>query len=104
MMTGYGYSAALLAQLTGVTLRTAQRWKRAGAIPQRYRDSLSLTLEGDLGHLCPQWRGFRLLKGTLMTPEGEALTPGDLRAVPIRKAQVRELERRLSEPQQWRLL
>lgn len=103
-MDAYGYSAELLARLAGVSLRTAQRWKHAGKTPHRYSDKLSLILEGDLGRLWPGWRGFRLLNGMLITPEGESLTPGDLRAVPIRKAQVRELQARLAEPQQWKLL
>ena len=58
----------------------------------------------DLGSLAPAWRGFRLIDGTLWTPENQRLTPGDLRAIPYRAQQIKDYERELARPRQFVLL
>lgn len=105
METGlYGYSAETLAELTGRTLDTTKRWKRAGRAPNARQRLLSLALEGNLGAIDQSWHGFTIRSGQIWTPEAMSVTPGQIRAIPYRLAQLRELERRLAEPQQWNLL
>ncbi|MET0499629.1 MAG: DUF3653 domain-containing protein [Steroidobacteraceae bacterium] len=99
----YGYSATVLARLTGVHIDTARRWKRAGRVPAQIAPLIALRTDGDLGVITPTWSGFRIQKDQIWTPEGSAITPGDLRAIPYRTQQLRELQRQLAEPKQWQL-
>jgi Phage protein len=99
-LSTYGLPVLELVRLTGVHVDTARRWKRAGQVPARYGDLLTLRRTGDLGVLAPDWAGFRLDGSQLWTPENARLRPGDLRAIPYRREQLRELERQLAEPQQ----
>jgi hypothetical protein len=99
----YGLSALLLAQITGVHLDTAKRWKRAGRIPEPHRTIVRLRTQGDLGDITGSWRGFRLAQHELWTPEGTRVSPGEIRAIPYRREELKELQRRLAEPQQWKL-
>lgn len=103
-LSTYGLPVLLLAQVTGVHLDTARRWKRAGKVPAHYAPLIALRIEGDLGLITDQWKGFRLAQGDLWTPEGTPVSPGEVRAIPYRRDQIRELERRLSTPQQWQLI
>jgi Phage protein len=100
----HGFSPRLIAQLTGVSLKTAQRWKRAGRAPPIAAKLMELTAHADLGSLAPSWRGFRLVAGMLWTPENYQLTPGDLRAIPYRTQQLRDLEKEIARPRQFVLL
>lgn len=99
----YGISADLLAGVTGRHIDTARRWKRAGRVPYALADLVRLRLEGELGAVDPLWGGFRLTRGKLWTPEGTPITPGDIRAIPYRREQLRELERAARAPRQWEL-
>lgn len=99
----YGISAGLIARLTGAHPDTARRWKRAGKAPAAIAALLELRLAGELGLVDDGWRGFRLLRGRLWTPEDAPVTPGDVRAIPYRREQLRELERRARGPRQWEL-
>jgi hypothetical protein len=58
----------------------------------------------DLGALERSWEGFRLIPGILWTPENHQLTPGDLRAIPYRRQQLKDLQNALREPKQFTLL
>jgi hypothetical protein len=100
----YGLSPALIAKLTGVSLKTAQRWKRQGFAPALGAKILELTIGRDLGSIAPPWAGFRLGDGLLWTPENASLTPGELRSVPYRREQLRALEHALGQPRQYVLL
>lgn len=99
----YGLPAELLAQLTGVHIDTARRWKRRGRVPHPYTLLIHLRTSGDLGAIDPHWQGWRLVGGKLWTPEQQPLAPGDLRAIPYRSQLLAELERQLTEPHQRRL-
>lgn len=99
----YGISAALIAALTGAHIDTARRWKRAGRMPTAVAALLELRLAGELGQVDDTWRGFRLVRGKLWTPENAPVTPGDIRAIPFRRLQLRELQRLALDPRQWEL-
>lgn len=98
-----GIPAARIARLLGVHLDTARRYKRSGRMPRAIARYLELRLAGELGFVDTAWRGFRLVAGQLVTPEGATLRPGEIRAVPIRLQQIAELERLAAEPRQWNL-
>jgi len=99
----YGVSARLIAAATGASIDSARRWKRTGRMPAAIAALLELRLAGELGLVDQLWTGFRLVRGELWTPEGAPLTPGDLRAIPYRREQLAELERRAREPRQFEL-
>jgi hypothetical protein len=61
---------------------------------------LQLIACGELGTVSAPWRGWRLIRGELVSPEGWRFRPGDVLAGPIRAQQLRELERRDREPRQ----
>lgn len=102
-LSTYGLSVLLLAQLANVHIDTARRWKRAGKMPDHVAEIMRLKLDGDLGMIAADWSGFRLTKNQLWTPEGTGIRPGDIRAIPYRRAQLIELERELREPRQQEL-
>lgn len=93
-----------LALLTGMSLRTARRWKATGRMPASFALGLALLRDGDLGVLDPEWRGWRLIKGQLYTPDNWGFRPGELVAVPILYQLRDELQRKLKQPQQYDLL
>jgi len=48
---------------------------------------------GELDDLHKAWRGWRLVRGTLYSPEGWAFTPGAVLTLPLLETQVREMQR-----------
>ena len=100
----YGVSAPLIAELTGVSLKTAQRWKHQGFAPPLAAKLLEIHLNRDLGELANPWRGFRLHQGLIWTPENGSVTPGELRSIPYRREQLRALEIAMTQPRQFVLL
>ncbi len=93
----YGFSADTLAALTGSSPISTKRWKRQKRAPTARQRTLAIALEGNLGAIDPAWHGFTIRDGQIWTPEGMAVTPGDIRAIPYRMALQRELERQLSQ-------
>lgn len=100
----YGLSARMIADLTGASLKTAQRWKRAGRLPAIAARLLELRIRQDLGTHDATWAGFKILKNELWTPERHRFTAAELRAIPYRMQQLRELEREMQRPRQFVLL
>lgn len=82
-MDPYGYSAARLAELCGVEISTARRWKRAGRVPTRYHHLMQFFLGKDLGAFAKEWEGWRLRDGNLWSPEDQSFTPGLVRSAPL---------------------
>jgi hypothetical protein len=99
----HGLSASTISDLCHVSLPTARRWKRRRQVPASHARLLELLIFGQLGALCSAWSGWRMREGKLITPEGWSVSPGEVRAIPYRLAQVSELERALRQPQQWAL-
>jgi len=99
-----GISALLIAELTGASLKTAHRWKRAGSVPAMAAQLIQLRDGRNLGALASTWDGFRLIDEELWTPEKHRYTAAELRAIPYRLEQLRELERDARRPRQYLLL
>lgn len=87
----FGISPLRLAQVAGVSLRTAMRWKRTG-VPRSMERAVMLGVFGDLGELAGEWEGWKLWNGRLWSPEGDAFSPGQVRAIPYQRDRVRALE------------
>jgi transcriptional regulator with XRE-family HTH domain len=85
MNEGYGIPAEEIARRCGVSLKTAQRWKRGAT---RMPKTSAMILAGDLGCFDPAWKGWILRKGQIISPEGWAVTPGDLLALPLMRSQI----------------
>ncbi|HEY4749697.1 MAG TPA: DUF3653 domain-containing protein [Steroidobacteraceae bacterium] len=47
-----------------------------------------MMLEGDLGSFDPEWRGWLLRNGKLISPEGWEVTTGDVLTLPLLRAQI----------------
>ena len=94
----------LIAELTGVSLKTAQRWKNANHVPRPAEQLLELKITANLGYHAPAWEGFRIAGELLWTPENQKIGPNDIRAIPYRAQQLRDYEQELARPRQFLLL
>lgn len=99
-----GRHPASIARACGVSVRTARRWRAAGQMPAAYALGLALVEDGDLGAVAPDWRGWRLIRGQLFSPDGWGFTPGEIQAAPLHVLLIGELRRQLARPQQFDLL
>jgi hypothetical protein len=85
----YGIPAALIAKLCEVDISTARKWKRGKCrIPSA---SLKL-LKGDLSAFDPDWKGWTLRNGTLISPEGWSCSPGEILSLPFLRQQIAHFE------------
>lgn len=82
-----------LADLGGVHLSTARRWKRTGKCPRSIELLVRVCHAGDLGPIHRAWRGWRLVLGELVSPEDWAFTPGAVRSQRLLARQVQDLQR-----------
>lgn len=85
------FSAPALAQLCGVSLRTARRWKQRGAVPDRAARLAAVTV--DLGTIDAAWAGWQLSSGGLYSPDGWRFLPGEIQALPTLYPLLREMRR-----------
>lgn len=74
-----------IARICEVDVTTARRWKRGAQRPPEWALYL---LEGDLGFFDPKWRGWRLIRGDLVSPENWIITLGDVLAQRLVAAQI----------------
>jgi uncharacterized protein DUF3653 len=81
----YGIPISELARICKVSLRTAARWKAASTCPPK---TALLLLAADLGCFDPEWSGWRVHKGALISPEGWEITKGDVISSPILRQQL----------------
>jgi len=84
----YGVPVGVLATLTGAHPTTARRWKRAQRVPPWLTRLARVIIDGELGEVSPDWRGWRLVRGELVSPEGWTATPGDVLALPLMRGQI----------------
>lgn len=89
--------AERLAELTGVDLSTARRWKRRQRVPEPVRRLLSLLVLGELDAF--GWTGWRLLEGSLVSPEGWTSSAGQVLTLPLLLQQIAALD---TECRRWR--
>ncbi len=81
----YGLKPEEIAERTGVDVSTARRWKTGAT---RIPKSALLLLEADLGCFGEDWRGWRIVRGELVSPEGWRIKPGEVMAVPLLRQQL----------------
>lgn len=81
----YGIGVKEIAEVCGVDLSTARRWKRGASCPPK---SALMLLSGDLGILDKEWRGWVIRRGVLISPEGWDAKPGEVLALPLMRAQI----------------
>jgi hypothetical protein len=75
----YGYPAELVAQWCGVTVRTAERWKRGERRPSTSAVKL-FELHRSRRVLGSEWNGWLVKDALLVDPEGNETSQGQLRA------------------------
>src|ERR1700731_2529037 len=83
--TFYGITINEIARICQVDLTTARRWKRGARCPPK---SALLLILGDLGCFDAAWRGWRIHKGVLISPEGWEITMGDVISSPLLRQQL----------------
>jgi Phage protein len=94
----YGITINEIARVCQVDLTTARRWKRGARCPPK---SAVLLILGDLGCFDPAWKGWRIYKGVLISPEGWEISKGDVISSPLLRQQLAAYKtelRRLKEP------
>lgn len=96
-------SAAAVAAALGISMRSARRYKAAGILPFPYALMWAVLGLGDLGALDAAFRGWTVRQGRIFAPEGYGFTAGELRAIPLRWQELRELQRERREPRQLML-
>ena len=81
----YGRQIKEIARICCVDITTARRWKRGAICPPQWALCL---LTGDLGFFHPSWKGWRLIRGDLVSPENWIITVGDVLAQRLVAAQI----------------
>lgn len=81
----YGIPVNEIARICGVDLATARRWKRGATCPPK---TALMLLAGDLGVFDVRWRGWRIQKGSLVSPEGWSASTGDVLSIQLTQAQL----------------
>lgn len=81
----FGLTVNEIARVARVNITTARRWKR-GVVP--VPPGMLLLLSGDLGCFDPDWRGWVLRRGKLISPEGWDATPGQVLATRLHEIQL----------------
>jgi hypothetical protein len=85
----YGIPAAEIAALCGVDIATARRWKSGQSrVPMAARKLLA----GDLSAFGHAWKGWKIVGGKLVSPEGWDYTPGEVLAIPFLRSQIAHLD------------
>jgi len=80
-----GISVKEIVRAARVDPSTARRWKR-GAVP--VPAGKMLAIQGDLGYFDPDWSGWVIRRGVLISPEGWEAKPGHILAMRFHTAQV----------------
>jgi hypothetical protein len=80
-----GINVNELARICHVSLKTAARWKSGTTCPP---ESALLLLAGDLGCFDAAWKGWRVARGNMISPEGWEITLGDVISSPLLRQQL----------------
>jgi hypothetical protein len=81
----YGIRAETIALLCKVSITTARRWKKGR---RRMPETARMLIAGDLGCFDPEFRGWSIRNGKLISPEGWEATAGDILTIPLMRAQI----------------
>jgi hypothetical protein len=90
----YGIKAELIAELCGVSLATARRWK-AGT--SRVPRLTAAALEMGLVHFIRDWPGWRFEGQEIVSPDGWRIRRDDALSVPLMHGQISALRQRIRE-------
>lgn len=96
----HGLTPTDIAARFPVSLSTARRWKKTGRLSPLALAYVELILDGDLKHFGPGWQGWKVRTKIIELPEGILVTGGQIRAIPVRLAQIHALQRALATPEQ----
>lgn len=81
----FGISIKKIVEVCRVDITTARRWKRRAYCPPVWAIAL---LEGDMGFLDSAWAGWKLSRGSLISPEQWQVTMHDVLATPLMRGQI----------------
>jgi len=81
----YGLPVSELARLCRISLKTANRWKSGQTGPP---ETALMILRGDLGCFHSAWDGWCIRDDKLISPEGWEAPMGEVRALPLMRAQI----------------
>lgn len=87
-----GLTRPTAAAWLNITTRTLRRWESTGRAPVWALDKLHVRAYG-LPLDAEPWRGWRLWRGALVSPEGLEYTPGTLRAWQFKQQELETLRR-----------
>lgn len=96
-------SAEIIAEITGVHITTARRWKRGEMPPLSALKVVALHQTGELGTVDLKWNGWKLRDGKLISDDGTCFTPGEVRSLPFLRMQIQsyQLDQRLVRQADW---
>ena len=97
-------SPEIIAELCGVHVTTARRWKRGEVPTLSALKVIALYQTGQLGTVDLKWNGWRLRDGLLVSDDRVAeFTPGEVRAIPFMRMQIANYhkEQRLPRQGDW---
>lgn len=78
-----------LVAICHIDITTARRWRKGSNLPPSYMlDFINAKKFGDMGFLDPAWRGWRLIRGCLYSPESWEMTMSDVLASRLHEAQL----------------
>lgn len=93
-----GFDRQQAADFVGVSLRTVGHWETGKARPTHAAFRLlRIVRGGELGLLDPDWAGYRLIRGRLVTPEDRDIRPGDLSWLSLLVRQAHEFRHLMRE-------
>ena len=72
-----------LARLTGVHITSLRRWRRRGSLPKPICKLLEFVAQNRLDHW--GWKGWFFQDGKLTSPDGLAVTSGEVQAIQLRQ-------------------
>lgn len=99
----YGITAEEIAELLGVHVTTARRYKRGESPSQAQLELLRLKTKGDLSILSGEWQDWRLCRGKLIAPDGAQYGPGEVLSTTYWRALAKhyQVRQRLPEQADW---
>jgi hypothetical protein len=93
-----GITVTEIAEACGIPDRTARRWIARGSMPYTARVTWRVVRYGDLGAVSPSWRGWRIVRDKLYSPENWDFRPGEVLTLPLQARMIHKLRRQLRTP------
>jgi Phage protein len=75
-----------LAKLTGAHITSVRRWRRRGSLPKPISKLLEFVAQNRLDHW--GWKGWVFQDGKLTSPDGLAVTSGEVQAIQLHQQQL----------------